>query len=184
VPHLTGAAAARSISAAIIGANAAARAGDPDQFEAALVVLAAQNPEQLAVVQGAIVLSILQERHPDGLTGEDVQAAIEATVRDAGWYPGTDPEVLVATLLGALGVRDPSDQEAGFRAPGRAELSAHGALLIAGLLAPHSDRQAQSQPDGAAAGGAARPEDEESVLRRHLRVALAEIERAETMELP
>jgi hypothetical protein len=151
--------AARAIAAGVTGAVAAAHARDREAFQEAAGQLAALNPEQVGVVLGAVVRSLLEDLHPDGLDGDDVQAVLERCARSAaGWLPEVDAGVLVALLIGALGVHEP-DGEA--RPLSAMDVALHGPLLVDDLLTL-SGRG----------------------LAGYLDAAFAEIARAETQEMP
>jgi hypothetical protein len=148
---------ARTLAASASGAVHAAAAGDSDAFEAATARLAAQDPEHVRVVLGAVVRSLLEQAHPDGVDGDDVAAVVERCARAAAWCEGVDPEVLVLVLAGALGVHEDEP-----RSLPPAALARHAALLGADLLT-------------AAPGGH---------LDGLLDAALAEVARVETVEMP
>ncbi|HEV7899297.1 MAG TPA: hypothetical protein VGP31_15805 [Planosporangium sp.] len=150
---------ARSIAAAVTACACAARDRDRDEFQQAAAQLAALNPEQAGLVLGAVVRSLLEDLHPDGLAGDDVQAALDRCVRSAaGWLPEIDPSVLARLLIGALGVHEPDGE-----APplGPTDVATHAPLLVADLIA-RSDRG----------------------IAGYLDAAFAEIARAETEEMP
>jgi hypothetical protein len=125
--------------------------------------LAVQDPQRLTLVQAWVLRSLLEQVHPDGLSSEDAQDVLRRCLLSAAaWYPQADPGALVLVLTGALGLSDPeSDAGDAHAVPGPARLSAGAALLIADLLG--------------VAGGP---------LAGYLDAALAELERAETIELP
>lgn len=157
---------ARSIALAVTASVAAAAATDAESFAAATATLAALDPEQVGLVQGAVVRSLLEDLHPDGLAGEDVQEALTACVRSAiGWVPELEPHALVVVLTGALGVHPApdSDLDPDDRPPKvtPADLARHAPLLIAELLA---------------AGGRRLPP--------YLAAAFLDIRRAELQEMP
>lgn len=161
----------------------AARAEDADRFAEAATRLAAQDPQRLVLVQAGVIRALLEELHPEGLSSADAQDLLRRCLTwAASWCPQADPRVLVAVLTGALGLddgtagpatsgasRDSGDSgdsgEDGPAGPvgtaGPAVLSEGAALLIADLLA--------------AAG---------APLAGYLDAALAELERAETIEMP
>jgi hypothetical protein len=150
---------ARSIAAGVTECVSAARARDREEFQQAAVRLAALNPEQVGVVLGAAVRSLLEDVHPDGLAGDDVQAVLERSVRStAGWLPEVDPNVLVALLISALGVHQPDGESP---PPSATDVARHAPLLVADLLA--LSRRG---------------------LAGYLDAAFAEIARAETIEMP
>jgi hypothetical protein len=150
---------ARAIALAVDDAVAAATARDREDFDEATARLATLDPQQVGLVLGAVVRTLLEDLHPDGLTGDDVGAVLERCVR-AGreWFPAVDPDVLLVLLAGTLDVHDPDDDE---RPPSPLALAQHGPLLTADLLAVSG-----------------RP------LGRYLTASFAEIARAETIELP
>ncbi|MEV4760554.1 hypothetical protein AB0J86_36370 [Micromonospora sp. NPDC049559] len=149
----------RVLAEAAEDAVAAARAREPEPYEAAVTRLVALNPEHVGLVLGAVVRMLLEELHPDGLAGEDVQAVLERCARGAlPWFPGLDPAVLVVLLTGALGVHEPAEEA---ERPAEPAVVRHAPLLVADLLA-----------------AVGRP------LSGYLEVALTEIQRTELMELP
>ncbi len=158
---IAGAASMRAIREAVTEAVSAIRARDGEQFEIARHRLASLDQERLRLVQGSMVRELLEELHPSGLSGADAQQVLERCSQAAGsWLPAADAMIMVTVLMGALGAQDP-DQAA---PTDRSEIAAHGCLLIEDLLTAR----------GEASGG----------LERYLSGAFAEIERAETMELP
>src|SRR5829696_5606660 len=90
------------ITAVRDGVAAAGRA-DAESFEDAVGRLAALDPALVAEVLGGAVRSLLEERHPDGLDGEDLRALLADCARGAQWAE-VDPGVLVVVLTGALGL--------------------------------------------------------------------------------
>jgi hypothetical protein len=145
----------RSITEAV----EAAASHDAERFAEARDRLALQDPHRLTLVQAWVLRSLLEQSHPDGLSSEDAQDVLRHCLQSAGqWYADADPAVLVRVLTGALGLSDPDEASA---AAGSTGLSAGAALLIADLLS--------------VAGGP---------LAGYLDAAFAELERAETIELP
>ncbi len=150
---------ARSIAFAVDDAMSAAARRDRVDFDEATTRLAALDPQQVGLVLGAVVRALLEDLHPDGLAGDDIQAVLERCARGAAaWFPAVDAHVLLVLLAGALGVHDPDDDE---RPPSPLALAQHGPILTADLLAV-----------------AGRP------LAGYLVASFAEIARAETVELP
>jgi hypothetical protein len=125
-------AAARPIAAATEAAVAAVRDEEPEALDEAVGDLAASDPAQVGLILGTAVRLLLEERHPDGLTGDDVRAVLERCVRSAmAWAPGVDPHVVLLLLAGALGVHDDGDEP-----PPRPEvLARHAALVLTDQLA-------------------------------------------------
>ena len=145
----------RSVSDAV----EAALSRDADRFALAADRLAVQDQQRLALVQAWVLRSLLEQLHPDGLSSADAQDVLRRCLLSAAaWYPQADPGVLVLVLTGALGLSDPDEASA---AIGPVELSHGATLLIADLL-----------------GVAGSP------LAGYLDAAFAELERAETIELP
>lgn len=102
-----------------------------------------------------MVRSLLEELHPDGLTGEDVQDALTNAVRSASaWNFDLDVPGFVEVLTGALGVADTEEE----RPRPRPE---HAVLIITDLLVRRKARA-------------------EVYISR----AISEIRRAQTMEMP
>jgi hypothetical protein len=132
--------------------------GEAEGFAQASGELARFDAEQARVVLGWVLRGALEERHPDGLAGDDVREAVTATARAAGWFAGLDPRILVVVLVAALG-EHPDPEE--IPRLGHELVLQHSLLLVHDL-----------------AVGPGRP------LRRSLDAALAEVRRAETMEMP
>jgi hypothetical protein len=160
-------AAARAISAATTDAVTAARAQDVAAFDEATDRLAAAEPEQVRVVLGVVVRALLEDLHPDGVSGDDLLELIKSCVRTSfGWYPAVDVQVLIVVLTGALGVHEP-DQEPRKVTP--LEVARHAPLFITELLA--------------APGSQARTDDPRP-LTDYFTDAFLEISRAELNEMP
>jgi hypothetical protein len=126
--------AARAIAVAATEAVEAARSRDADAYGDAVEKLAALDPEATGRVLGAVVRTLLEQRHPDGLDGDDVRAALEHAVRSAGAWRDVDPQVMVVLLVGALGIHE-TDEDAPVAPRALAE---HAPLLIDDLLANHN----------------------------------------------
>ncbi|MEV6983270.1 hypothetical protein AB0M95_18715 [Sphaerisporangium sp. NPDC051017] len=123
---------ARAIAEAATGAVEAARSRDAEAFPIEAARLAALDSEQVGNVLGAVVRSLLEELHPDGLTADDVRNLVAHSVRSAAWFPGVEADVVVILVAGALGLHQ-SEAE-GFTLDG-AEVARHAPLLIVDLLA-------------------------------------------------
>lgn len=146
----------RVIGESVTAAVGTARAGDAAGFGEAVGRLSAVDPSKVAVVLGWAVRSLLEELHPDGLDGEDVRAVLTGCTTAAGiWESDVDPTVLLVVLTGALGMSDPDEEPA--LPP--AAVARNATLLLAYLLG-------------------------ERPLARYLDAAFAELERAETIEMP
>lgn len=127
----------RGIAEALSGAVAAARDADAGAYRDAVERLAALDGERVGLVAGEAVRLLLEERHPDGLDGDDLRAVLSGCARSsAPWWPDVDPGTLGALLAGALGVHD-SDGQPIVVAP--EAMAGHAPLLIAELSrgAPH-----------------------------------------------
>jgi len=143
------------ISTAVLSAVDAARAGNADDFAEAVSDVNALDQSRLTLVLAGIIRSVLEILHPDGLDGDDVQDALTDTAKQNSWYPGLQPEAVGEVLLGALGVLAPEDVKTA------SAFNAHAALVISTL--------SSKQP---------------VPLSRLVERELAEIRRAETMEMP
>jgi hypothetical protein len=168
----------RALRTAVSEAVRAAAAEDGPALADCGPALAALNEPRLRIVLGEMLRSAMEELHPDGLSSADAQDLIEHCTEQAGWYPELDPAVLVVVLLGAFGAHDPDQQPAW----PPAMVAQHAAVLLVDLLAgtgsagqPVGPAELAGQADPAELAGRA-----EALLDR----ALAELERAETMELP
>ncbi|NIZ90854.1 hypothetical protein [Kineococcus rubinsiae] len=144
---------------ALLAAVACARAGDGPGVAEQTGHLARLDVEQVRSVVGWLLRSLLEERHPDGLDSDDLRDTVSAAARAAlPWFDELDPQVLVGVLTGALGVHDAA--EGGDPVDPLLAVQ-HAVVLVAELAA------------GPGPGIAA-----------HLDAALAELRRAETVEMP
>jgi hypothetical protein len=149
---------ARTMVFAIDDAVHAARAGDGDAFAQAIAALTGLDREQLVQVLGAVSRELLERAFPDGLDAADAGEVLESCIRaTVGWYPGLDTDALLRALTGALGLTDPDDGPV--MDPG--SVLVHGVLLIADQLNSRGEQ-----------------------LAPILTSALAELQRAQTVELP
>jgi len=149
----------RAIATGVTDALAAARTEDAVEYQRCCQRLAALDREQVGLVLGAVVRSLLEELHPGGLTGEDMQAVLAECATGATWCPGLDLDVLLVLLAGALGIHPDAEDP---RPVSPVEMSSKAPLLIATLLG----RSPTLSFDA------------------HLDAAFAEIARAETVEMP
>ncbi|MDP9637884.1 MULTISPECIES: hypothetical protein [Nocardiaceae] len=145
----------RRIADASVDALAAVVAQDPIAFDEAVELLDRSDAAKAGNVHAEMVRSLLEEVYSDGLTGENVQEVLGRTVRGAEWLPSLDIAGFVEVLTGALGVTDVDEQSRSRPRP------AHALLVVADLLAVRRSRA-------------------ETYVRR----ALAEIHRAQTVEMP
>ena len=100
----------RAIGTAITRAVDAAQVGNPDAFDTAVADLTAQPATATGAVLGALVRTLLEEQHPDGLDGDDIQAVLARCYGTTiGWLPPEriDIPTLVAVVAGALGIHEP-----------------------------------------------------------------------------
>jgi hypothetical protein len=101
---------ARSIGTAIGRAVEAVGDRDRDAYDSAADELAASLPEYSGQVLGALVRTLLEEHHPDGLDSDDIQIVLGRCYRAAAqWLPldRLDVTTLVAVLASALGIHEP-----------------------------------------------------------------------------
>jgi hypothetical protein len=119
---------AREIGLAAVEAVGAARAQDADAFTEAVAELGELNAVRVNRVLGTVVRAQLEDLHPDGLSGDDLQIVLERCAWGArAWWRGVDPATLGALLLAAMGLASEDDGPP-------ADAPAHGVLLIADLL--------------------------------------------------
>jgi hypothetical protein len=145
------------LSSAIAAAVDSARAGDLARFTADCARLEALDIEQVGILEAAVIRSLLEQAHPDGVDSADIRDLLTRSAQAASWFPDFTVDAVLLVLSGALGMIDPEEQPSLER-----RLAArHGALVIAEL--------AGATP---------------AVVRTHLGQAVGEIRRAETIELP
>ncbi|RVW02170.1 hypothetical protein [Rhodococcus xishaensis] len=150
---------ARQIAVATDDAITAARAASREHLSEAVEELIALPFEQVTIVHAGVVRVLLEELHPDGLSGEDIQRALTRVAGSAiAWLPDLDVEALAAVLTGSLGLTEMSDDAEEI---GQADYLRSAVLVMADLLAA-----AEAASEG------------------YLRAAIGEIARAETMEMP
>ncbi|MCW2522252.1 MAG: hypothetical protein JWO63_587 [Frankiales bacterium] len=149
--------AAEELRAAIEAAVERVRSADLDQFLLASALLSSLDLERVAIVQAAAIRSLLEERHPDGLDADDVRAVLTRCAQAAAWYPDLDVAMLLLVLSGALGAVDPDEQPPA----GRSLLTQHASVVLADLTAA-----------------------EPALLAGHLHRSIAELRRAQTIEMP
>jgi len=150
----------RAIGSAFTRAVDAATARDKEAYEAAAAAVAALPAVQSGRVIGAVVRSLLEDQHPDGLDGDDIRAVLAGCLGATLPWLGADRvdvSVLIAVLASALGIHeagvtyvdptpvatvpdelpsesDGSPDEVTGRPPAPAEYAYHAPLLVADLL--------------------------------------------------
>lgn len=113
------------------------------------------DPEHVRLVLGHVVRALVERTHPDGVDADDLADLLRDVVRGAG--PHVDVAALVVVLSGAFGVHP--DDDAAPAPPPPSEVAGSAAVLVAHLF------------DG---------RDVDPLLD----AALAEVARAETVEMP
>jgi hypothetical protein len=122
----------RALADCSASAVAAALAADRDEFLLATDRLAGLDAEQVGLVLGAVLRSLLEDLHPDGLTGDEVHDVIVRCVTSAAsWYPEVDASALVLVLAGALGVHPDEDEPVPVTP---VDVARHAPLVVADLL--------------------------------------------------
>lgn len=165
-------ASARAIAGATTDAVTAAQTADVPAFDEAVDRLAGCEPEQVRVVLGVLVRALLEDLHPDGVSGDDLLDLIKSCARTSyGWYPGVDLDVLVVVLTGALGVHEPELEPRKFTP---LDVARHAPLFIAELLSVAARTSSAAQPTPVPA----------SPLADYFAGAYLEISRSELNELP
>ncbi|CAM3243597.1 hypothetical protein RHDE110596_23465 [Prescottella defluvii] len=150
---------ARQIAVTTDDALTAARAASADQLGEAVDELIVLPFEQVSLVHAGVVRALLEDLHPDGFSGDDIQDALTRVAGAAlAWLPGLDVTALAAVLTGSLGLTEMSDDA---QRIGQADYLRSAILVIADLLAT---------ADVPSAG--------------YIRAAIGEIARAETIEMP
>ncbi len=123
----------RALAERATAAVDAATGQDRDAFLAATERLAALDPDQVGLVLGAVTRSLVEELHPDGVSGDDAAALLAGCARSAyPWWPEVDSNALLLVLSGALGVFPADDEPVPVTPLGVAR---HAPLLVADLLA-------------------------------------------------
>jgi hypothetical protein len=113
----------RAIGTAITHAVDAATAGDPDAYDTATAEVAALPNPPAGIVLAAIIRTLLEEQHPDGLDSDDIQAVLaRCYATTATWLPvaRVDIPTLVAVLASTLGIHEPGVTYQDITAPTRA----------------------------------------------------------------
>ena len=150
----------RAIATAAGETLTAACSEDPVAFQRAAERLAALDREQVGLVLGEVVRSLLEDLHPAGLTGEDMHDVLaRCTATSARWFPDVDAHVLLILLAGSLGIHAHEEEP---RPVSALEMSSHAPLLICTLLGPSPGHR----------------------FDEHLAAAFTEIARSETIEMP
>jgi hypothetical protein len=147
----------RAVLQAVLEAAHAVQAQDAEGFAATELRLAIADPELVRLLLGGAVRTALERTHAQGLDGDDARDLLERCVRSAlAWLPDVEVPALIVVLTGALGMQDPDEEQP--LPP--ATIAVHAVLLLAEL--------------GAGPGQ----------VRQDLDVAVAELARHQTVELP
>ncbi len=81
---------------------------------------------------GAVLRSLLEDLHPDGLSSDDAQDVIVRCAGSAaGWFPEVDVNALVLVLSGALGLHPHQDEPV---TVSPLDVARHAPLMVADLL--------------------------------------------------
>jgi hypothetical protein len=97
----------RAIERAVTAAVQAAQGQDAPALTEAAERLLACDEAQLRLVLQRLVLSLVEQAHPDGLDADDIRAVLAGVVRGAlPWLPDLDPHAVVLVLAGTLSVTD------------------------------------------------------------------------------
>lgn len=149
----------RQIAVVTDDAIAAARATSGEQFTEEIETLAELPFEQVSLVHAGVVRALLEDLHPDGFSGDDIQDALTRVARSAlAWLPGIDVGALAAVLTGALGLTEMSEDA---QRIGQVDYLRGAVLVITDLVSA-----ADVAPHG------------------YLKAAIGEIARSETVEMP
>ncbi len=150
---------ARQIAVATDDAITAARSGSREQLAEVVEDMVALPFEQVSIVHAGVVRALLEDLHPDGFSGDDIQGALTRVAGAAlAWLPDLDVTALAAVLTGSLGLPEMSEDA---QKIGQADYLRSAVLVMADLLA-----SADVVADG------------------YIRAAIGEIARAETVEMP
>lgn len=101
---------AAAIGSAVVHAVDAARMADRPAFIEAAAQLQAQPVEQTGLLLGALVRSLLEDQHGNGLDEDDIRLVLSRCYADAvRWLPASTVSVgpLVAVLSSSLGIHEP-----------------------------------------------------------------------------
>lgn len=181
--------------------GAVTAAGDRDRaaYDAATDELAASLPEYSGQVLGALVRTLLEEQHPDGLDSDDIQLVLGRCYRAAAaWLPldRLDVTTLVAVLASALGIHEPGVTYEDVTGPPPATGDdwagdPTGGHVYGGTAGQAADQLVPSRVPTAAGYAWHAPlliadllAASQRRLDGYLDAAFAEIARAETMEMP
>jgi hypothetical protein len=100
----------RAIGTVITRTVEAAAGQDRDGYRDACADLVALPTEATWQVLAAVIRTLLEETHPDGLDSDDIQAVLSRCFRDTtSWLPldQLDAHTLIAVLASALGIHEP-----------------------------------------------------------------------------
>ncbi len=148
----------RALSA-VRAAQAALQTGEAEPFSLALSQQHGNDIEMIATLQAGMIRWLLEDLHPAGLDSEDARELVVRVVTEgAASFPAVDPTAVIVVVTSALGLAEADESESPLP---RAVLVVHAHLVIAELVRR-----------------TARP------FEPYLQRALAEVERAQTIELP
>ncbi|MGB3769959.1 MAG: hypothetical protein WBA00_02325 [Rhodococcus sp. (in: high G+C Gram-positive bacteria)] len=103
-------ASARDVADGIVNLSKALRDADTDAVADAVTDLAAQNI-RVEDVYAAMLRTLLEAAHPDGLDGDDIGSVVrDAAARDVG-PDAVAPNDLVTVILGTLGVHPEPERQ-------------------------------------------------------------------------
>jgi hypothetical protein len=147
----------RQVLDAVLDAAHAVRSRDAQALDAARTRLDSCDPELQRLLLGGAVRTAVERTHAQGLDGDDARDLLERCVRAGlAWLPDVEVPALIVVLTGALGMQDP-DQEQPLPP---ATTAVHAVLLLAELGAGPAQ------------------------VRHDLDVAVAELARHQTIEMP
>jgi len=128
-----------TMTKAIDASVKAAQAQDADGLQAAITELSKLDAEQTGKVMGGVLRLLLEQKHPDGLDGDDIRDLLQTCALGAArWLPETDPHTMLVVLAGALGIHpDEHDQVA---RPTAESIALNTSVLIAFLLTDRLER--------------------------------------------
>jgi hypothetical protein len=147
----------RAVAEAVTATAQAVHERDAAALDTAATQLSAADPGILRLLLGGAVRTALERSHAQGLDGDDARDLLERCVRSAlTWLPDVEVPALILVFTGALGMQDPDEEQP--MPP--AAIAVHAVLLLAELGAGPAQ------------------------VRADLDVAIAELARHQTVEMP